>query len=161
MWWWCMVHGACGWSYQFITHYNVVWILISMVCPCGSGNEWCLSNVFSHYYSCNFCGHSRIGHGGCIFSVWSCNCIDVYLFMWKDLGNVMSEIVWFILEGVRQWEILTFKHCSLCWLCLDICSAVYMGTVKGSQKIWLWHQWQMAGVVALILIMVARADFYL
>ena len=91
-----MLHGACGWLYQIITHYSVVSILISMLCPCGSRNEWCRSKFANYNNSCNFCGHSRSGHGGCICSVWSCNCIDVYLFMWKDLGNIIPEIVWFI-----------------------------------------------------------------
>ena len=26
-------------------------------------------------------------YGGCLCSVWSCNCIDVYLSLLKDLGN--------------------------------------------------------------------------
>ena len=46
--------------------------------------EWwwaCLSNVANDYYSVAFifCGYSKSGHEGCICSVWSCNCIDVYL----------------------------------------------------------------------------------
>ena len=46
--------------------------------------EWwwaCLSNVANNYYSVAFifCGYSKSGHEGCICSVWSCNCIDVYL----------------------------------------------------------------------------------
>ena len=52
------------------SHHNVVSTLISMVFPSCSGGR-CASAILliTIFLACNFCGHSRSGHEGCICSV--------------------------------------------------------------------------------------------
>ena len=66
--WCCMVFVV---TFKLVySHHNIVSTLISMVCPSWSGGG-CASAMLliSIFLACNFCGHSRNGHEGCLCSV--------------------------------------------------------------------------------------------